>query len=55
MYQSGRAGDVAKKRKSPAKSGRVGITDIMMRMRMKTSFHVILTHSPLEILPKNMF
>ena len=26
MYQSGRAGDKAKKRKSPAKSGRVGIT-----------------------------
>ena len=27
MYQSGRAGDEAKKRKSPAKNGRVGITD----------------------------
>ena len=27
MYQSGRAGDEAKKRKSPAKSGRVGITE----------------------------
>ena len=26
MYQSGRAGDKAKKRKSPAKNGRVGIT-----------------------------
>ena len=26
MYQSGRAGDEAKKRKSPAKSGRIGIT-----------------------------
>ena len=26
MYQSGRAGDEAKKRKSPAKSGIVGIT-----------------------------
>ena len=26
MYQSGRAGDEAKKCKSPAKSGRVGIT-----------------------------
>ena len=25
MYQSGRAGDEATKRKSPAKSGRVGI------------------------------
>ena len=29
MYQSGRAGDEAKKRKSPAKSGRVGITDVI--------------------------
>ena len=28
MYQSGRAGDEAKKRRSPAKSGRVGITVI---------------------------
>ena len=28
MYQSGGAGDEAKKRKSPAKSGRVRITDI---------------------------
>ena len=27
MYQSGRAGDEAKKRKFPAKSGRVSITD----------------------------
>ena len=27
MNQSGRAGDKAKKRKSPAKSGRVGITE----------------------------
>ena len=26
MYQSGRAGDAAKKGKSPGKSGRVGIT-----------------------------
>ena len=26
MYQSGRAGDEAKKRKSPTKSGRVGIS-----------------------------
>ena len=29
MYQSGRAGDEAKKRKSPAKSGRVGIYGII--------------------------
>ena len=28
MYQSGRAGDKAKKRKSPTKSRRVGITVI---------------------------
>ena len=28
MYQSGRVGDEAKKRKSPAKSGRVGITQV---------------------------
>ena len=31
MYQSGRAGDEAKKRKSPAKSGRVGITATVAR------------------------
>ena len=31
MYQSGRAGDEAKKRKSPAKSGRVGITGVSDR------------------------
>ena len=30
MYQSGRAGDEAKKRKYPAKSGRVGITVIVL-------------------------
>ena len=30
MYQSGRVGDEAKKRKSPAKSGRVGITETDM-------------------------
>ena len=30
MYQSGRAGDAAKKRKSPSKSGRVGITAIVI-------------------------
>ena len=29
MYQSGRAGDEAKKRKSRAKSGRVGIYEIL--------------------------
>ena len=30
MYQSGKAGDEAKKRKFPAKSGRVGITVIVL-------------------------
>ena len=33
MYQSGRAGDEAKKRKSPAKSGRVGITAIVPKFQ----------------------
>ena len=32
MYQSGRAGDEAKKRKSPAKSGRVGIYELVERI-----------------------
>ena len=31
MYQSGRAGDEAKKQKSPAKSGRVGITGNLLQ------------------------
>ena len=30
MYQSGRAEDEAKKRKAPAKSGRVVITDVVL-------------------------
>ena len=34
MYQSGRVGDEAKKRKSPAKSGRVGITVLFMLHRV---------------------
>ena len=34
MYQSGRAGDETKKRKSPAKSGRVGITVLFMLHRV---------------------
>ena len=29
MYQSGRTGDEAKKRKSPTKSGKVGISEIV--------------------------
>ena len=31
MYQSGRAGEEAKKRKSPAKSGRFDITEIVIQ------------------------
>ena len=34
MYQSGRAEDAAKKRKSPAKSGRVGITGEWINLHM---------------------
>ena len=47
MYQSGRAGDEAKKRKSPAKSGRVGITAFEAGMgdfrknRLQTDFEGI--------------
>ena len=33
MYQSGRAGDEAKKRKSPTKSGRVGINWVRQRAK----------------------
>ena len=43
MYQSGRAGDEAKKCKSPTKSGRVGITASILRsaehMRSSKSRH----------------
>ena len=42
MYQSGRAGDEAKKLKSPAKSGRVGIT-VYGRL-----FHVIFMYILME-------
>ena len=38
VYQSGRVGDEAKKCKSPAKSGRVGITEFCW-------FSIILYHS----------
>ena len=42
MYQSGRAGDEAKKRKSPAKSGRVGIYGpISAKYKSKVSYHGI--------------
>ena len=39
MYQSGRVGDKAKKRKSPAKSGRVGIYDVS---RLVLNFHYLI-------------
>ena len=38
MYQSGRAGDEAKKRKSPAKSGRVGITVTSFNKNNRANF-----------------
>ena len=42
MYQSERAGDEAKKRKSPAKSGRVGITvRVYKESQFLTSFKYI--------------
>ena len=37
MYQSGRVGDAAKKRKSPGKSGRVGITAIVICLSLAAS------------------
>ena len=40
MYQSGRAGDEVKKRKSPAKSGRVGIT-AFGRVKETCNEHII--------------
>ena len=44
MYQSGRAGDEAKKRKSPAKRGRVGIT-MTIKHRLQTMDLCILVRS----------
>ena len=38
MYQSRRAGDEAKKRKSPAKSGRVGITVTSFNKNNRANF-----------------
>ena len=38
MYQSERAGDEAKKRKSPAKSGRVGITVTSFNKNNRANF-----------------
>ena len=43
MYQSGRAGDEAKKRKSPAKSGRVGITVLAHGTSRVTLVHISCT------------
>ena len=47
MYQSGRAGDEAKKRKFPAKSGRVGITvfDKIRNFNSKTEVRRLTRHS----------
>ena len=39
MYQSERAGDEAKKRKSPAKSGRVGITVTSFNKNNRANFN----------------
>ena len=50
MYQSGRAGDEAKKRKSPAKSGRVGITVILSALWFgAVRFSPVLIHNHLLI------
>ena len=38
MHQSGRAGDEAKKGKSPVKSGRVGIT---VNVKIKTLYEIL--------------
>ena len=44
MYQSGRTGDEAKKRKSPAKRGRVGIT-VTIKHRLQPMDLCILVRS----------
>ena len=58
MYQSGRAGDEAKKRKSPAKSGRVGVTGVgaCNGMRGGAEGHVSTPHAPcpLHLLPHSI-
>ena len=48
MYQSGRAEDEAKKRKSPAESGRVGITDVVSQVTVYDLLviTIILNHDP---------
>ena len=54
MYQSGRAGDEAKKRKSPAKSGRgVGACN---GMRGGAEGHISTPHAPcpLHLLPHSI-
>ena len=58
MYQSGRAGDKAKKRKSPTKSGRVGITRLgaCNGMRGGAEGHISTPHAPcpLHLLPHSI-
>ena len=41
-YQSGRVADEAKKRKSPAKCGRVGISELYDKMQLLAKFKKIL-------------
>ena len=41
MYQGGRAGDEAKQRKSPAKSGRVGITGLIWRLTKWLTYQLL--------------
>ena len=49
MYQSGRAGDEAKKRKSPAKSGRVGITvTVVNNVMIMIVMMMITLHCPMS-------
>lgn len=58
MYQRGRAGDEAKKHKSPAKSGRVGITGVgaCNGMRGGAEGHISTPHAPcpLHLLPHSI-
>ena len=61
MYQSGRAGDEAKKRKSPTKSGRVGITasEFTMNIYSKTALFISDMHNKLKatlsMMPANSY
>ena len=56
MYQSGRAGDEAKKRKSPTKSGRVGIYANGILICQRDSYaRVLLAHYKIESLHGKLF